>query len=449
MIAITDISPRGRILIGSAVALSCSVVAEMLVGRWIEVPASSLILLAGASASGLAIGFAGGYRTLGASEWRLRRNAEPSGPARHTLPIDSDGSSTADGSAVAGADAAVGGERFHPIAAGQFDAPPGKLLKVMAELGHYSELLGILRDQVGNVSSETEGAALDILTRLNEIDSNIQDMIAFLNQAGSSDKMTDLMDRTEVRMAQNVQVLDEFRKSCDRAGAESQERLRGIHAIVAELNRCVGEIRGIAKQTSFLAINATIEAARAGEAGKGFAVVASEVKQLSRDSDTAAVDIQNGIASLKEAISVNIEALTRKRLEVERKGFDVISDSLSDLTTNLDRLIGHQREVLTKVQESSEMIAHPIMALIGSIQFQDVTRQELQHVSQGMEFVANHSGQLRAALEDTGSEHNIQSVQAAIKELMAQYVMSQERNIHRAATGSGEHEDKGPLIQLF
>ena len=95
------------------------------------------------------------------------------------------------------------------------------------------------------------------------------------------------------------------------------------------------------------------------------------------------------------------------------------------------------------------MIAHPIMALIGSIQFQDVTRQELQHVSQGMEFVANHAGQLRAALEDSGGEHDILSVQAAITELMAHYVMSQERNIHHAATGSGEREDKGPLVQLF
>ncbi len=403
------------------------------------------MLLTGASAAGLAIGCAGGYRTLGASEWRLRRDADPAGRTRHIPPIASDGCLTVGGSAAV---AGVGGERSEPIAARQFDATSAKVLKVTAELGQYSELLGILRDQVGNVSSETEGAALDILTRLNEIDRSIQDMITFLNQASSSDKMTDLMDQTEARMAQNVQLLDEFRKSCDQAGTESQERLGGVHAIVAELNRCVGQVRDIAKQTSFLAINATIEAARAGGAGKGFAVVAAEVKQLSRDSDTAAVDIQDGIARLKEAISVNL-ALTRKRLEVERKGFDVISGSISELTVNLDGLISHQRNVLARVQESSEMIAHPIMALIGSIQFQDVTRQELQHVSQGMEFVANHAGQLRAALEDSGGEHDILSVQAAIAELMAHYVMSQERNIHHAATGSGEREDKGPLVQLF
>ena len=52
-----------------------------------------------------------------------------------------------------------------------------------------------------------------------------------------------------------------------------------------------------------LAINASIEATRAGQVGKGFAVVASEVKQLSRDSDQAAVDIQGGIGRLQDAIN--------------------------------------------------------------------------------------------------------------------------------------------------
>jgi methyl-accepting chemotaxis protein len=109
----------------------------------------------------------------------------------------------------------------------------------------------------------------------------------------------------------------------------------------------------------------------------------------------------------------------------------------------------HQRGVLTKIQEASEMIAHPIMALIGSIQFQDVTRQELLHVSQALEFVGRHSEQLSVALQDLGHDHHLDSIKTAIAELMAHYVMSQERNIHNAAIGSGELEDKGPLVELF
>jgi hypothetical protein len=73
----------------------------------------------------------------------------------------------------------------------------------------------------------------------------------------------------------------------------------------------------------------------------------------------------------------------------------------------------------------------------------------LLHVSHGIEFVASHSGQLRAVLEDFKGDHNLDSTQAAITELMAHYVMSQQRNIHRAAIGHGNLEEKGSLVQLF
>ncbi len=438
-------TPRRGFLIGSAVALLGTVIVEVLLGLMIGSPGRDLVLVAGAAVAGMAVGSVVVYGTLRHSDRWLSHNADAPGFPPRSGRIDG-----VDPPAVAAPDSeAAAGKPLHKLAAKQFDAISAKALVVTGELGHYKELLGILRDQVTNVSTETEGAALDILTRLNEIDRHIQDMIAFLNHAGTSDKMVDLMDRTEARMVANRRLLDEFRESCDQASVESKERLGEFQSMVADLNRVVGQVRGISRQTNMLSFNAAIEATRAGEAGKGFAVVASEVKQLSRGSDKAAVDIQDGIARLQVAISVSLQSMVHNRLEAERKGFDVISDSIAELTENLDRFISHQRDVMTKIHEASEVIAHPIMALIGSIQFQDITRQELQHVSQGMEFVASHSGQLRVVLEDFGKDHDLDSIQTMIAELMEQYVMSQERNIHNAAIGNGELEETGPLVQLF
>jgi hypothetical protein len=52
-------------------------------------------------------------------------------------------------------------------------------------------------------------------------------------------------------------------------------------------------------------------------------------------------------------------------------------------------------------------------------------------------------------LEDFGRDQDLGSAQAAIAELMAHYVMSQQRNVHSAAIGSGDREEKGSLVQLF
>jgi methyl-accepting chemotaxis protein len=443
-------NPSVSCFAGAAVAVLGIVIVVALAGWMIGLPGGSLVAPATAAALGLVAGSAATYGIPRFPAVRLTGNSGTSGSSLHIGNVDMGSVPDFSGPRGAAADsAAMTREPLTSIRASQFDAISAKVLVVSGELGHYKELLDILRDQVANVSVETEGAALDILTRLNEVDRLIQDMIAFLSHAGTSETMVDLMDRTEARLAANRRLIDEFRTGRDDAAIESQERLGEVQGMVAELNRVVGQVRTISKQTNMLAFNAAIEAARAGQFGKGFAVVATEVKQLSRDSDKAALDIQGGILRLREAVSISMETIVHKRLEAERKGFEVITNSMSELSENLQRITSHQREVLAKIHESSEMIAHPIMALIGSIQFQDITRQELLHVSQGMEFVSGHSGQLRAALEDFERDYDLDSTKAAIAELMSRYVMSQQRNIHGAATGTGELEEKGPLVQLF
>jgi methyl-accepting chemotaxis protein len=73
-----------------------------------------------------------------------------------------------------------------------------------------------------------------------------------------------------------------------RAVGESVATMERVVGGAREVARIVGEIDGIARQTSLLALNATIESARAGEAGKGFAVVAAEVRSLAERAAVAA-----------------------------------------------------------------------------------------------------------------------------------------------------------------
>jgi methyl-accepting chemotaxis protein len=51
---------------------------------------------------------------------------------------------------------------------------------------------------------------------------------------------------------------------------------------------------------------------------------------------------------------------------------------VTELIANLQKLIVQQHEAMTNVQRENERLAAPIMQMIGSIQFQDVVKQQLE-----------------------------------------------------------------------
>jgi len=80
---------------------------------------------------------------------------------------------------------------------------------------------------------------------------------------------------------------------------------------IGQIEQVLSLISGIARQTNLLALNATIEASRAGAAGKGFAVVAAEVKELSRQTATAAADVTRQIGEIQTQAGQTLDGMSR------------------------------------------------------------------------------------------------------------------------------------------
>nr|WP_245968537.1 methyl-accepting chemotaxis protein [Hephaestia caeni] len=126
-------------------------------------------------------------------------------------------------------------------------------------------------------------------------------------------------------------------RDATRAGrndAESLDVLIGEIAIVLDF------ITAIAAQTNLLALNASIEAARAGEAGRGFAVVAEEVKGLARQTQTAAGEIDQRLATIRAAADTMLVTIGAVDDLVTR--FDQSSDSVATA-------VGRQRDMTRRI----------------------------------------------------------------------------------------------------
>ena len=144
--------------------------------------------------------------------------------------------------------------------------------------------------------------------------------------------------------------------------------MEGLSA-VEKINEMADEILEITSQTNLLSLNASIEAARAGEAGRGFAVVADEIGKLAEQSQYTATNIQNIVLEsnqsiqnvkecfdevlryMEEEVTSNYSSFVEQSRsygkEVEsiklsigevKKGIELLSDSVSQILTNSQRV---------------------------------------------------------------------------------------------------------------
>ncbi|MCJ2069373.1 methyl-accepting chemotaxis protein [Methylobacterium sp. J-030] len=247
-------------------------------------------------------------------------------------------------------------------------------------LAVYDQLFARAAHDTASVTTETEAAACEIMTSLRDVDSAMSELLAFLDLSSSNARVVEIVDQTDEQLTENRRLIGDFLIRRDQDVVECRQRLEELDVATDQLTRATDGVQSIARQTNLLALNATIEAARAEKAGAGFAVVAREVKELSNASATTATQIAQDLASLRESIRENFATLVNDRVEGERGELKKIASAIAGLTENMERLVSHQRDTLVKVQEESARIAQPIVRLIGSIQFQDVTRQRLQHL---------------------------------------------------------------------
>ena len=136
-----------------------------------------------------------------------------------------------------------------------------------------------------------------------------------------------------------------------------------------DISKVTETITAISDQVNLLALNATIEAARAGEAGKGFAVVANEIKELAKQTASAATEIQSRIdhvqkvtqttiAGIKEAAEIvsqnsGIVSTIASAVEEQSATVNEIAKSLSAASEQL----GYSNEKVSKASVYAEEMA--------------------------------------------------------------------------------------------
>jgi methyl-accepting chemotaxis protein len=334
----------------------------------------------------------------------------------------------------------------HASGAAPAPAPDRRAVAVAAELGAHTTLNEIVRSQLLGVNDETSQAAIMLVEQLKRIDGVVEAILAAIckSVAVSGTLVTASKDEAFAKLLR-------LGNDAARDAADQEGLVQDGLAETEQLFRFIDEIKEVAEQTNILALNASIEAARAGDAGRAFGVVAREVRNLSTRSSELAKRIQTGTKSTLVAIQHRFHDLLVRSQANQHQLETALAEELTALTDRLTQLMETQDHAIRDVQRQGEDVATLVIGLLANLQFQDVTRQRIDHVVETLCALDLHNEELQRYLLEPDGTLPLPQIQLVLDSMYGRYVMEHQRADHiTSTTGAAAPIGNGaPLIELF
>lgn len=255
------------------------------------------------------------------------------------------------------------------------------LVKVSDILMGKGKMFPIFAKQLSAVIEQTDEAALNLSKSFFNINKQAKEQLKSMNDvfgnlsSNSEDSESGVLQSMKESLAKTTK---EIRSLSMMMQGHIEEFTRIISSMQVIRDK-IKKIDAISDQTKVLAINAGIEAARAGEAGKGFVVVATEVGKLATNANNATAEIHNiigNILSEANALNENIRNEGGKSDQIAEN----VEVALAEAVSKLDSVLSDTKEQMKDLGDRAQQLAKDVSNIIVSIQFQDITRQRIEHV---------------------------------------------------------------------
>jgi len=309
---------------------------------------------------------------------------------------------------------------------------------VQTLLASVPPIAELLQAHLVHINKTTEASALAIMERLARLENQSSNLLAALTDGDAPQAK---------EQGHGLSSVSDGRAQMDQMGRYLATREQQVSLDAAAIQQVVDQvaalkplnnlIQGVTRQTNLLAINAAIEAAHAGRAGRGFAIVADEVRNLSRQIEKTAASMDESITLVLKIVHGQLAGIVT-RAEKEKEG-------VASLMSAMNKMTSETRTAVTAIRTN-------VFEVLEHAQFQDITRQQIEHVQEGLALCSERLGEAAQQLTNAPLEpFEIPPLNEVLDALRESYTMNSQRETHQAVVGgpAESEESNGPAIELF
>ncbi|SMH54373.1 methyl-accepting chemotaxis protein [Azospirillum agricola] len=283
-----------------------------------------------------------------------------------------------------------------PVSTGTEDGANGKIAVTTDLLSTWlgfadvqRRTLDVVQTELTRTSRHVEEATVDLSDRFRllaakalEQSERVEQIVALAGSV-SIDGERVPMDQLVVGMQDMITDMVTNIVTLSRHAMSMVYLLDDVQKDVAELEKSIGDIDTINRQTNFLALNAAIEAQRAGDAGRTFAVVAQEVRNLSRSTAALADRMRGKVTAVVKGVR-NGHDILRQIANTDMSPQMLAKERVDKTMDSLVEQTAHFQSVLETAADVSSDMSSTIAHVITGMQFQDLTKQRIEAINDSL-----------------------------------------------------------------
>lgn len=314
---------------------------------------------------------------------------------------------------------------------------------VMEALTGMAKVIPILNQQLEAVIEYTEEAAMELSRSFISINRKAKEQVQDVREIFGVMSGEESGGSSESALVDIRGNLNSLTEGLDTLLEQIKKNSDSIHSVLRQtksIEEIVATTSEITENSRVLSINATIEAARAGEHGRGFAVVAGEFKQMTERSEEATAEIEETVHKITELIS-QVQTEIERSKEISRNLGEQTKTQGRESVNKIDSMIDAAKTDLQKLSSQAEAFAKDINSIIVSIQFQDITRQRIEHVIEPLQEFAEDLEKIGSYIESIDQADTVQQLSnfdSAVDRLKQKYTMEAEKELMERSLKKGD-----------